>query len=212
MQKIFDISIPVSSETVTWEGDEKVRLHRVLKMEEGAQFNLSSLSMSVHNGTHIDAPYHFLPDGATVDKIPLDILIGPAQVIEVKDKGTLIGADALKSAGIGEKIKRLLIKTRNSDIWKANPNEFQQDFVSINKRAAEYLVDLSIVLIGIDYLSISPADNFQSVHKILMSAGIIILETIDLSEVSPGFYDLYCLPLKLQGVEGAPVRAVLLQG
>ena len=211
MKKLFDISIPVSSKTVSWEGDEKVYLRRVLRMEEGAKFNLSSLSMSVHSGTHIDAPKHFLLKGATVDQIPLNVLIGPAQVIEIKSKRAVIDAEALKKAGIGNETKRLLLKTRNSMIWKTHPNEFQVNYVSINKEAAEYLVDLGIVFIGIDYLSISPADDFRTVHEILMRSGIIILETIDLSEVPFGYYDLYCLPLKLQGTEGAPARVILVQ-
>ncbi len=208
---IFDISIAISPDMVKWEGDSPVKIRQVLDIAKGDPYNLSEMKMSVHTGTHMDAPRHFLQNGGLIEDFPLDLLIGEAQVVGIPDEASSITAQVLEAAGLKEGIKRVLFKTRNSQYWKNCPSEFQEDFVSLSLDGADYLVQRGVKLVGIDYLSISPADDFRPVHSRLMAYDIAIIETLDLSDVEPGIYTLICLPLKLKGVEGAPVRAVLMR-
>lgn len=209
--KILDISVELSPAMVRWEEDAPMQIRQVLDLHAGDPYNLSEIEMSVHQGSHMDAPHHFLQNGALVEDFPLELLIGEAQVLAIPDAAESITAALLQTLGIKEGIKRLLFKTRNSQFWKTDPHDFREDFVSLSLDGADYLISLSVELVGIDYLSISPADDFRPVHTRLMERNIAIVETLDLSEVQPGIYTLVCLPLKLKGVEGAPVRAVLLQ-
>ncbi len=211
MKKILDISIEISPQTVLWENDPRINIESVQKIKEGAEFGVTRLEMGVHNGSHIDAPSHFIEKGKSVDQIPLEVLVGPAQVIEIDDSIHQITAQVLKNAKITISIKKVLLKTRNSKYWHTKSNEFKRDFAGIVSNGAEYLVRSGIELVGIDYLSISPFDDLYEPHRILLRNGVVILEAIDLSAVESGVYDLYCLPLKLKGVEGAPVRAILVQ-
>ena len=209
--KILDISVELSPAMVRWEGDAPMRIRQVLDLDAGDPYNLSEIEMSVHQGSHMDAPHHFLHEGAMIEDFPLERLIGETQVLAVPDEAESITAEVLQTLGIKEGIKRLLFKTRNSQFWKTDPHDYREDFVSLSLDGADHLISLGVELVGIDYLSISPADDFRPVHTRLMENGIAIVETLDLSEVPAGFYTLICLPLKLKGVEGAPVRAVLLQ-
>ncbi len=208
---IFDISIDISPDMVKWEGDSPVKIRQVMDIARGAPYNLSEMKMSVHTGTHMDAPRHFLPGGGLIEDFPLDLLIGEAQVVRIPDEAENIDAQVLEVAGLKKGIQRVLFKTCNSQFWKTCPNDFQEDFVSLSLDGADYLIDQGVKLVGIDYLSISPADDFRPVHSRLMEKNIAIIETLDLSKVDPGIYTLVCLPLKLKGVEGAPVRAVLMR-
>jgi len=208
---IIDISIPLSVDMVRWEGDPPMVIRQVLKIKEGAEYNLSQIKMSVHQGTHMDAPRHFLDDGALIEDFPLDLLIGEAQVVSIPRDVQSITAETLRASGIQPGMQRVLLKTRNSEFWKSSLNEFQHDFVSLSLDGADYLIEQGVKLVGIDYLSISPGDDFRPVHVRLMENNIAIVETLDLSEVEAGIYQLVCLPLKLMGVEGAPVRAILLR-
>jgi arylformamidase len=160
-------------------------------------------------GTHVDAPDHFLNNGKTVEKLLLSVLSGRAYVLYLPEVD-LITASILKKAEIPPRTRRILFKTRNSDYWTRQLREFQTDFVALSPDAAQYLVDRSVKLIGIDYLSIAPYHQGLLTHQILLKAGIVILEGLDLSAVSPGRYSLYCLPLKLAGSDGAPARAILI--
>jgi len=209
--KIHDISIDLSPSTVRWEGDPPMQIKQVLDLSAGAAYNLSEIEMSVHLGSHMDAPRHFLQDGALIEDFPLELLVGETQVLAIPDLAKSITAELLRTLPIRAGIKRMLFKTRNSHFWKTTPHDFQDDFISLSLDGADHLISLGIQLVGIDYLSISPADDFRPVHARLMEEGIAIIETLDLSEVQAGFYTLVCLPLKLKGVEGAPVRAILLQ-
>jgi len=209
--KIHDISIPVSPETVVWPGDPPVELERVSSMDAGAGVNVSRLSIGVHVGTHVDAPHHFLNDHRTVESLPLSILIGPAQVIQIPDEVSMISADVLEKASFPPGTQRLLLKTRNSHIWEGGGKEFHPEFVALDETGATWIVQHGIKLIGIDYLSIAPFNLSEPPHQILLKPGVIILEGADLSAVPPGSYYLYCLPLKLVGSDGAPARAILLE-
>ena len=208
---IFDISIDIFPEMVKWEEDSPVKIRQVMDIAKGAPYNLSEMKMSVHTGTHMDAPRHFLPGGGLIEDFPLDLLIGEAQVVRIPDEAESIDAQVLEAVGLKKDIQRVLFKTHNSQYWKTCPNEFQENFVSLSLDGANYLIDQGVKLVGIDYLSISPADDFRPVHSRLMENDIAIIETLDLSKVEPGIYTLVCLPLKLKGVEGAPVRAVLMR-
>jgi arylformamidase len=204
----YDISIPITPDMPVWPGDPAVSLERVSKIEDGQNANVTHVSLSAHTGTHVDAPYHFLQDGDTLEKLSLKVLMGRVYVLYLPDVD-LITADILWRAGIPSRSRRLLFKTRNSEIWARGEKEFQTDFVALAPDAAQYLANRGIKLVGIDYLSIAPFKESRPVHEILLGAGIVILEGVNLSKVSEGRYTLYCLPLNLQGVDGAPARAVL---
>ena len=209
--KFYDITLTIRPSMPVWPGDPKVILDRISKIEEGANANVSKISMSVHTGTHMDAPFHFLKEGKSVDTIPLEILIGPAQVIQVPDGVEAITAGVLEKAAIGEGIERLLIKTRNSAYWTNPDHAFQTGFLAVEADGAAYLVKRGVKLVGIDYLSIAPYKKSRPTHETLLKAGMVILEGVDLSAVPAGFYQLICLPLKLGGSDGSPARAVLIE-
>lgn len=210
MAKIYDISLTVTPGLPVWPGDPPVMLERVSKMEEGKHNNVSKFAMSAHAGTHVDAPYHFIADGETIEKLPVDVLVGPAQVVELPAGCTEITAAVLREAGIAEGTLRLLLKTRNSRYWTQPGLPFQKDFAAVTPDGAEYLVARGIRLIGIDYFSVAPFGDSVPTHRVLLGAKLVILEGVDLSQVPAGPYQLYCLPLKLGGSDGAPARAILI--
>jgi arylformamidase len=206
----YDISLTISPDLPVWPGDPAVEMERVAKMEEGSRYNLTHLKMSAHVGTHVDAPFHFLGGNAlTIDKLPLSLLTGRAYVVHLPDEVELITASILKRADIPTRTRRLLFKTRNSALWAQPDGKFHTDFTALSPDGAQYLVERSIKLVGIDYLSIAPFQEGAPVHEILLKAGIVIVEGLNLSQVSQGRYTLYCLPLKLAGSDGAPARAIL---
>ena len=208
--KIFDITLPVSPKLPVWPGDPRVELELVSSMDAGAHDNISRLACSVHTGTHVDAPHHFLNDHRSVDALSLDVLTGPARVIQIPESVDLVTAVILENAAIPSGTSRLLLKTRNSRLWEHGEKEFIKDFVGVSLDGAEWLVQAGVKLVGIDYLSIAPYKQSIPTHTALLKPGIVILEGLDLSAVSPGSYDLYCLPLKLVGSDGAPARAILI--
>lgn len=203
----IDASVPVRTGMVTWPGDPPVRLDRVLDMAAGAEANLSRMDMSVHAGTHVDAPLHFLKDGRSVDEAPISALMGPARVIEAGDK-SVIDAACLRAADPrpGE---RLLIKTRNSSRdWWAEP--FDPDFVYLSTEAAELLARIRVQTVGVDYLSVAGFEtNEAEVHRHLLGTGIWVIEGLHLGGAAAGRYEMICLPVNLAGCEGAPARVIL---
>jgi arylformamidase len=206
--RTYDISLTVSPDMPTWPGDPSITLERVEKIEAGANANVSHLSLSVHTGTHVDAPYHFLQGGKGVDAINLNQLAGRAYVLSLPNVD-LITATVLEAADIPPRTRRILFKTRNSEYWARAVNDFQADFVAVDAGAAEYLVKRGVKLVGVDYLSVAPYKKSRPVHEILLRAGVVIVEGLNLSEVTQGRYTLICLPLKLAGCDGAPARAIL---
>lgn len=207
--KIFDITLPVFPGMPVWPGDPPLVLEQVEAMDSGAHVNVSRLDCSVHTGTHVDAPHHFLNDGRTVESLPLEVLTGPARVVAIPSSADLVTAPVLEAASIPPGTARLLLKTRNSEFWRRGERRFQEDFVAVSPDGAEWLVAHGIRLVGVDYLSVAPFQDSDPTHHILLEAGVVILEGVDLSAVQPGAYDLYCLPLKLVGSDGAPARAIL---
>ena len=207
--KIYDISLPISPTLPVWPGDPAVVLEKVSSMDAGAHDNVSRLACGVHVGTHVDAPHHFLNDHRTVESLALDTLVGPAQVVQIPPDVKVVNAEALEKAALPVGTERLLLKTSNSLLWERGENAFFPDFVAISEDGADWLVRYGIKLVGIDYLSVAPFHQSIPTHRALLSAGIIIVEGLDLSAIVPGSYNLTCLPLKLVGSDGAPARVIL---
>jgi arylformamidase len=191
----------------TYAGEPGPQLEHLKQIARGDSANVTALSLGSHTGTHVDAPHHFLDGRSTVEAMPIDALVGPAQVIEMTEAHHITAAE-LEAAPIPAGTTRLLLKTPNSRFW-AN-DEFHTDFVGLTSAAAEWLVGRGFVLVGIDYLSI---ERFRSpeheVHKILLEAKVIIVEGLDLRAVPPGVYMMACAPLKVVGADGAPTRVFL---
>jgi arylformamidase len=209
--KIHDITLTVTPSLPVWPGDPAIVLERMVKMEDGKHNNISRMALGVHAGTHVDAPYHFIADGKTIETLALDVLIGPALVAQIAEDCKLIGAAELKAAGVGPGNVRVLLKTGNNAYWQQPGLPFQKGFAALSPDGADYLVECGVCLVGIDYFSISPFGNSVPVHRKLLGAEVIILEGINLSQVAPGNYQLYCLPMKLGGSDGAPARTVLIE-
>jgi len=207
--KIYDISLPISPHLPVWPGDPPILLEQVESMDRGAHANVSRLSAGVHVGTHVDAPHHFLNDGRTVESLPLDVLTGRCYVLRFADDVDAITAERLDQAGVPPAASRLLFRTRNSALWARREKEFSADFVAVTADGAEWLVQRGVELVGVDYLSVAPFEQSAPTHQILLRAGVVVVEGLDLSGVPPGEYALYCLPLKLLGSDGAPARAIL---
>lgn len=206
--RTYDISIRITPDLPTWPGDPKVKFQTLSTIQNGDVANVTAISMSVHTGTHIDAPLHFFDKGSAVDDIVLKTLIGRAFVLHLPDVD-LVTAEVLEKAELPPRTRRVLLKTRNSDLWAAGVMEFQEDFVAVSPDGAQFLADRGVQLVGVDYLSVAPYNEPVKTHQILLDSGIVIVEGLDLSEVSDGRYNLYCLPINLAGVEGAPARAIL---
>lgn len=189
-----------------WPQDPPVHIKRIKDINKGEGANVSFLSFGSHSGTHIDAPLHFIKNAKGVDKMPFQAVVGPARVLAIKDR-RVIREPELRGCRI-ESGERIIFKTLNSSYWKTKT--FQKEFVYISPEAAEYLASLKVRAIGADYLSVGGyhKDGGQT-HKILLGAGIWIIEGLNLSKVKPGDYDLICLPLKIFNSDGAPARAII---
>ena len=207
---IHDLTLPISPSLIVWPGDPPVRITQEADVNAGDEYSLSRLEMSAHTGTHVDAPAHFIPGGGGVETLPLSVLIGPALVVELLAV-TEITAVTLSTLSLPPNTQRLLLKTRNSTRWAAGETEFYEEFVAITADGAQWLVDHGIRLVGVDYLSVAPYEATAETHIILLQAGVIPVEGLNLSRVPPGEYQLICLPLLLPGCDGAPCRAVLVE-
>lgn len=208
--RTYDITLTISPDLVVWPEDPPIELFRVSKIEEGAESNVSRINMSAHTGTHIDAPYHYIKDGSTVDTIPIELLTGRAYVLHIPDEVDLITAELIIDSTIPPRTKRVLFKTRNSQFWDSSNNvKFDKNYTSLSPEASEILIQRGVKLVGVDYLSIAPFDDLVPTHETLLRSGVVIVEGLNLSEVAQGRYTLYCLPLKLLNADGAPARAIL---
>lgn len=195
---ILDISVPVSPALVVWPGDPPVTLDRTSSMDEGAEVNITRAGFTVHAGTHVDAPLHFIRDGGSVEALELETLVGRAIVVDVPDGD--VDAAAVAAAPEGD---RLLFRTRNGELWEHD--SFADGFARVTPDGARALVERGVRLVGVDYLSVGDEET----HRILLGAGLVVVEGLDLRRAEPGAWGLVCLPLKLVGAEGAPARAIL---
>ena len=205
---LYDISLTIAEDLPVWPGDPKIELKKISKIEDGEEANVTHISACVHIGTHVDAPDHFLGNGQTVENLPLDLLVGSAFVVEMLVDGQVSAVD-LQSASIPEGTKRLLIKTSNSQLWAEGVTEFKSDFIALEADAAAYLVNQGVEVVGVDYLSVAPFADPAPTHRILLEAGVLVIEGLNLSMIEPGEYTLMCLPLKISGSDGAPARVLL---
>jgi arylformamidase len=194
---IIDISRPVGADTPVWPGDPPVTLEPVARIEAGDPAAVSRLTLGTHTGTHVDPPAHFLPGGATVDQLDLDVLVGPALVVDLT--ATAGPVEPHRLAALADGHSRLLLRTGAAE-------------GVVTTGVARRLVEDGVRLVGVDTLSIEPATHDYEVHHLLLSAGVVIVEGLDLSAAPPGEYQLVCLPLRVTGGDGAPARAVLIPG
>jgi len=209
--RIYDVSVPLSASTPTYPGDPGIEIKQWLRLANGAAANVSLINFGLHSGTHVDAPAHFIEGGVKVDSLTLESLIGEAEVVEVADHIAVID-ESFVAANCASGSQRILFKTRNSAFWGDPGGGFREDYVSIDPAAARWLVESGIKLVGIDYLSVEKfkSDSFET-HLAFLSRGVVIVEGLDLREVSGGRYELICLPLKVAGGsgDGAPARVIL---
>ena len=209
MKKYYDISVPISSNLPIWPDTQPIEFQRTLDLDQGDIANDTTICMSVHTGTHVDASLHFVSSGRSVDELPLETLIGPATVIDVGEI-EVITAIFLEGLELPNNLKRILFKTKNSRLWNSiNSNTFETNFVALSFDAAKWLVNQGIILVGIDYLSIQRFYDGPETHIVFLQSDVVIIEGLNLIDVPTGDYELICLPIKLKGLEGAPSRAIL---
>lgn len=204
--KLIDVTVPLDSNVPTYPGNTPFQLEAIKRLARGDTSNVSTVHLSAHAGTHVDAPRHFFDDGTGVEGLALEVLCGRARVIELTTRKGITAED-LGGFDLSEDV-RVLIKTHNSRLW-GSP-DFHDDFIGLTETAAHFLVQHGVKLVGVDYLSV---EEFRKAgapaHRTLLSAGTIVIEGLNLRDVEPGSYELFCLPLSIVGADGAPARVVL---
>jgi arylformamidase len=209
---MFDISVPIApGRTPTYPGDPGLEISSRSAIERGDPANVTDLHFGAHTGTHVDAPVHFIEGAARLPELPLEAFVGPARVVEIPPDVRAVEESHLAAAGLGA-AERILFKTRNSEFWRDSDGQFREDFAYLTPEAARSLAARGPRLVGWDYLSIERfgAEVFGA-HLALLSAGVVIVEGLDLSAVGAGDYELLCLPLRIESGhgDGAPARALL---
>ena len=208
---IYDVSVPLSASTPTYPGDPGIEIKQWLALANGDAANVSLINFGLHSGTHVDAPAHFIAGGAKVDSLSMASLIGEVEVVAVPDELRAIDEEFVATNCMG-RAPRILFKTRNSAFWDNTEDGFRADYTYLAPGGAARLGAAGIRLVGIDYLSV---EQFQSekfeTHHLLLSRDVVILEGLDLRAVTPGFYELICLPLRIAAGsgDGAPARVIL---
>jgi arylformamidase len=207
--RVIDISLPISESLAVWPGDPPIRITQPAHLDRGDLATITRLDMGAHTGTHVDAPAHFIADGPGADALDLNVLVGPALIVHVREADAL-SAKALEELPIPPGTERVLFRTRNSHQWASGGNEFWEDFVGITEDGARWLVEHAVRLVGVDSLSIGPFADPIPAHLVLLRAGVVAVEGLNLSAVAAGVYQLVCLPLKIVGADGAPARVILI--
>lgn len=205
----IDVTLPIDEQHPSWPGDPPF-VHHITAIlgEKGCNYNLSRMDISTHFGTHVDAPFHFVADGKTVDELDADLLVGPCVVVEALSAVRLVMPSDIDGQ-VPNGTKRVLIKTINSERY-LHDGRFHEEFVALSPESVQLLLSRGVRLIGIDYYSIAPYDNPTLVHTLFLGHGCTVaLEAVDLSRVSAGEYDMICLPMKVRGASGAPARVLL---
>ena len=207
--KLYDATLPIHENMVTFPGDPPFKMDPYFERRKGDAFDLALLSLGTHLGTHVDPPAHYLNGGAPVDEMPLEDLIGPGVVLDLRGRSK-IDRQTLEEAPLEDHV-RVLMKTDNGPhLLEKN---FKKNYVYLTEDGARYLVEKKIRLIGNDYLSIERYQNPGApVHHILLEAGIVVVEGVHLLDIPAGAYEIFCMPLKIKGADGAPARVVLREG
>ena len=205
--KLIDVSVPLDASLPTYPGNTPFSLEPIKRISRGESSNVSTVHMSAHTGTHVDAPRHFFDGAAGVDLLPLEMLIGRVRLIEIRSRKG-IGPDELSDIDMED--VRVLIKTPNSRLW-GSP-DFNPEYVGVTEAGAKHLIGHGIKVLGVDYLSV---EQFKQpgapAHHVLLGGGTIVIEGLNLRDVDPGVYEMFCLPLRIVGADGAPARVVLRQ-
>jgi arylformamidase len=207
MSGLIDISVRLHAGMPIWPGSTGFRMEMAQSFDTGADVNVSRIDMDVHCGTHVEAPLHFIDGGSALEEYALETFVGVAHVVDMRGTSA-IGAAELESASLPSDMDRLLIRTSNSDKW-GWAAEFDPGFVALTLDGAEWIAERGIKVVGVDYLSVQRFVDGPETHRVLMRAGVAILEGIDLHDVAPGRYRLTCLPIWLARSEAAPARAIL---
>ena len=204
-----DISPVLAPELPIWPKSPGVRATSRMSIAAGDDANVSQLAMDVHTGTHVDAPHHFVDGAASVEDLGLDPFVGPATVVDAGGDAE-ISAAVLDALELPPGVERLLLRTLNSvrpDLYRT---PFDPDYAALTLDGAQWLVGRGdIRLIGVDYLSVQRYGLSTDIHRVILGAGIAIVEGLDLHATEPGEYELVCLPLRLAGVEASPARAIM---
>lgn len=204
--KLYDVSVDIHDSMHAYPDDPRYESKQLKSLSNGDLFDLHVFCMSNHCGTHVDAPAHFIPGGATISELSLELMNGRCRVIQVRN-GEKVDLPELKKLVLMDDF-RVLLKTRNSHLWR-NP-EFSKDYIYLTADAASYLVDNGVKLVGFDYLSVDRyGDDSFPVHQRLLENNIILVEGLNLSEVEEDEYEMSCLPLRLKDLDAAPARVIL---
>jgi arylformamidase len=203
---LIDVTVPLDANLPVYPGNTPFTLEPIKRIARGDSSNVSTLHLSAHAGTHVDAPRHFFDGGDGVEGLALEWLLGRARVVELSS-GRAIGLEELGDLDLSAD-RRVLFKTPNSRLW-GSP-EFRTDYLGLTAPAATHLVDQGVKVVGVDYLSV---EEFRKAgapaHHILLGAGTIVIEGLNLRDVAPGIYEMFCLPLRVVGGDGAPARVLL---
>jgi len=206
-QRLVDVSVVLAPGLATYPGNPEYEITPVERIAAGGSSNNSRLVMGTHTGTHVDAPKHFFDDKPGIDSLSLDLLIGRARVVDMPVRGGITD-EHLAKAGLREDL-RVLFRTPNSALWNTHDG-FHEDYTYLAESGARYLVDQGVKVVGVDYLSVEQFHKAGApAHHALLGGGVVIIEGLDLSEAEAGAYEMFCLPLRIEGADGAPARVVL---
>ncbi len=207
-QNMYDISVTLGEESIDYPGDTPYRREMASRLEDGEAYDLSGLELSAHSGTHIDVPAHFVPGGKAIDQYQVENFVFSALVLDIDDRRCVM-ASSVEKADIRQG-EAVLFRTENSVSGRCRNGVFSESYVHLSPAAADACVAKGVALVGIDYISIEKYGDLDfPAHRTLLSAGVLVLEGIDLARVQPGRFTLFCFPLKMRGAEASPTRAVL---
>ncbi|MFT4038767.1 MAG: cyclase family protein [Thermomicrobiales bacterium] len=214
--QVFDVTVPFGPNIPGWPGQPATEVTPLSRVATGSGANVSWLQLSSHAGTHVDANWHFIDDGRKLLEIPVERWCGPCYVTHIPDDVAQISAADLEAAGIPTGTERLILRSRNSRQWEGwdgvTPVLFREDYVGVLPDAAQWLVDHGVRLVGTDSLSVGTfGPQNRETHLTLLGNDVLVIELLDLSQITAGPYELICLPLKLAIGDGAPARVVLVR-